>query len=181
MNRPSALLLAGAALLASGCASVPMASHEADLAAKKFDVPPDRANLYVFRNESFGGAIRMSVQLDGAVFGDTAAKAYLYSPIAPGPHTVVSKSENDSEVTIDANPGTNYFVWQEVKMGLWTARSELQQVDEAKGRAGVEECALAKTNAPQAPLGCSKDTDCKGNRICRAGACVDSPGSLPNN
>src|ERR1700694_3472240 len=121
MNRSFVFVAAASGLLASACASVPMASHEADLAAKKFEVPPGRANLYVFRNEGFGGAVRMSVQLDGAVLGDTAAKAYLYSPIPPGLHTVVSKSENDSQLTIDAKPGANYFVWQEVKMGVWRA------------------------------------------------------------
>lgn len=36
--------------------------------------------------------------------------------------------------------GKNYFVWQEVKMGLWMARSALQTVDEATGRKGVAEC-----------------------------------------
>ncbi|TMA30277.1 MAG: DUF2846 domain-containing protein [Deltaproteobacteria bacterium] len=181
MNRPAAFLLIGAAVLASGCASVPMASHEADAAAKKFEVPSGRANLYVYRNESFGGAVRMSVQFDGAVLGDTAANVYLYTPIAPGPHTIVSKSEDDSQLTIEAKAGANYFLWQEVKMGLWAARSALQQVDDAKGRAGVAECNLAKTNAPLVSSGCTKDIECKGSRICKAGACIDSVQSLPTN
>jgi hypothetical protein len=34
-------------------------------------------------------------------------------------------------------------VWQEVKMGLLMARSELKQVDEATGRREVAECSRA--------------------------------------
>lgn len=161
------------AVLASACASVQLAPVQADAAAKKFDAPPPgHANLYVYRNENFGGAVRMNVNLDGVVLGDTGAKTYLYTPIPEGVHTIVSKAENDSTSVIDARAGSSYFVWQEVKMGIWSARSALQQVEEQKGRAAVLQCKLAKTNRPG---GCAKDIDCKGNRICEAGACVEPP------
>ena len=160
------------AVLASACASVPLAAPEADARAKRFEAPPPgHANLYVYRNEGFGGAVRMSVNLDGAALGDTAAKTYLYTTIPAGTHTVVSKAENDSSAVIEARAGESYFVWQEVKMGLWTARSALQQVEAERGRAAVLECKMGLTNPP---AGCSKDTDCKGNRVCEAGACVES-------
>jgi hypothetical protein len=35
--------------------------------------------------------------------------------------------------------------------------------------------APAKAAPPAAPAGCQFDTQCKGNRICRSGACVDAP------
>src|SRR6266481_4436193 len=126
------------AVLASACASVPLAHPEADAAAKRFQAPPPgHANLYVFRNESFGGAVRMSINLDGMALGDTAAKTYLYTTIPAGTHTLTSKTENDSTAVIEARAGGNYFVWQEVKMGMWSARSALQLVEEERGRAGV--------------------------------------------
>ena len=131
-----------AVVLASGCASVPMASPELDSAAKSFAVKPGTANIYVYRNENFGAALKMPVALDGRLVGDTAAKTYLLLEVAPGPHTVVSKTENDSSVTLNAAAGHNYFLWQEVKMGLMSARSYLQEVDEATGKAGVAECKL---------------------------------------
>src|SRR5258708_1349875 len=158
------------AVLASGCASVPLAPPQADLPAKRFDPPAvGMANLYVYRNESFGGAVCPSVVLDGALLGDTAAKTYLFTPIAPGTHTVVSKAEDDSTAVIDARAGSSYFLWQEVKMGIWSARSALQQMEEEKGRAGVRECKLGVTSRP---AGCAKDTECKGNRGCRGGTVV---------
>jgi len=135
----SAILIA---VFASGCASVPMASIEKDSAAKTFAVKPDKANIYVYRNESMGAAIKMPVALDGKLVGDTAAKTYLLLEVAPGKHTVVSKTENDSNLSVDTAAGKNYFVWQEVKMGMFAARSSLQLVDEAAGKAGVAECKL---------------------------------------
>jgi len=133
-----------AVALASGCASVQMASPEQDTAAKSFATKPDKANIYVYRNETFGAALKMPVALDGKLVGDTAAKTYIFLEVAPGPHTVVSKTENDSSVALNAVAGRNYFLWQEVKMGLASARSELKQVDEATGRAGVAECKLVE-------------------------------------
>jgi hypothetical protein len=139
------LLAVGALItvvLASGCASVPMAPPEQDTAAKSFATKPGKANIYVYRNETMGAAIKMPVALNGKLVGDTASKTYLLLEVAPGQHTVTSKTENDSTVTVNAAAGRNYFLWQEVKMGLVVARSNLQQVDEKTGRAGVEECKL---------------------------------------
>ena len=132
------------AVLASGCASVQMASSEQDTAAKSFAVKPGKSNIYVYRNETMGAAMKMSVALDGKLVGDTASKTYLLLEVNPGSHTVVSKTENDSSVTLNTVAGRNYFLWQEVKMGLMTARSNLQQVDEATGKAGVAECKLVQ-------------------------------------
>ena len=159
-------------VVAAGCASVPMAPVQADAAAKRFEATPGKANVYVYRNEHFGGAVRMSVVLDGALLGDTAAYTFLYTPVEPGHHHVMSKAENDSDVEFEAEEGKTYFLWQEVKMGVWSARSALRLVQEKEGRDGVLECKLGQTSAPR-PAGCSKDTDCKGERVCKAGACVE--------
>jgi hypothetical protein len=45
-------------------------------------------------------------------------------------------------VKVNASAGRNYFVWQEVKMGMWQAGSMLHLVDEVTGKAGVAECKL---------------------------------------
>lgn len=87
-------------------------------------------------------AIKMPVALDGKLVGDTAAKTYLLLQVPAGRHSIVSKTENDSVLDVNAVAGRNYFVWQEVKMGLMAARSNLHLVDEATGKAGVGECQL---------------------------------------
>ena len=156
MNK-SVLLLAGALVaLLSGCASVPMASIERDSKAKTFAVKPGLSNIYVYRNESFGGAIKMDVELDGKLIGQTVAKSYFALEVSPGKHTLISKAENDSVLDVNAEGGKNNFVWQEVKMGLIIARNKLQIVDEATGKAGIAESKLIEsiqTNAtPQQAL-----------------------------
>lgn len=133
-----------AVAMATGCASVPMASPEADAKAKTFQAPADKANLYIYRNESMGAAVKMTVLVDGQLAGDTAAKTYILKSVAPGSHVVTSKTENDSNLTVNAVAGKNYFIWQEVKMGVMAARSDLQLVDEATGKAAVEECQLVQ-------------------------------------
>ena len=130
------------AVLVTGCASVPMGDATRDAELKTFRPKSDKAALYVYRNENFGAAIRMTVLLDGRVLGDTAAKTYLYTEIDPGSHRLVSKAENDSTLDFTAVAGRIYYVWQEVKMGFIAARSNLQLVDDKTGQEGVLESKL---------------------------------------
>ena len=137
-----------AAVLASslvGCASVPMGDAKQDAALKTFSVPADKAGVYIYRNESMGAAVKMDVEVDGKVIGQTAANTYLYKEVAPGKHTVSSKAENTDTIEIDAKPGTLTYIWQEVKMGLMYARTKLNLVGEAEGKKGVLETKLAET------------------------------------
>src|SRR4051794_11195450 len=91
--------------LLTGCASVQMASADADARAKTFEVPKDKASIYVFRHENFGGAVPMTVALDGKVAGQTGAKTYFLFEVAPGQHEVTSVAENNSALTLNAEPG----------------------------------------------------------------------------
>ena len=132
-------------LLVSGCASVPMAPTPADTEAKTFVVKPDKASIYLYRNETFGGAIAMTVTLDGKVAGRTGPQTYFLWEVDPGPHEVASHAENVETLKLDTEAGKAYYVWQEVKMGMWMARSRLQLMDEAAGRQGVAECKRAQS------------------------------------
>lgn len=140
-----ALILFAVAL--GGCASVPMGDPQADAALKTFAPKPGKASLYVYRHETFGAAIKMTVLLDGKLLGDTASKTYLYAEVDPGKHQLISKTENDAVLDIDVLAGNNYYVWQEVKMGMFAARSFLQKVDDKAGQEGVLQCKLAAPSA----------------------------------
>lgn len=128
-----------------GCASVNLGSPQADATAKQFVAPADKAGIYIYRNESMGAAVKMDVDLNGKPIGQTGAKTYLYKEVPAGKHSITSKAENDSTLEVDAKAGTLYYIWQEVKMGVLSARSKLQLVDEATGKAGVSESKLAET------------------------------------
>jgi hypothetical protein len=126
----------------TGCASVPMADKSVDAQAKQFQPAPDKAKVYIYRNEVMGSAIKMPVLIDNVAVGDTASKTYIEKDLQPGPHTITSKTEKDSSLTIDMLAGKIYYVWQEVKMGMFAARSQLHEVDAGKGQAGVRESKL---------------------------------------
>ncbi len=138
------LLAALGVILLAGCVTVPRAPVEADTAAKSFVVKPGKANIYVYRNESLGGGVPMSVTLDGMMMGQSGPKTYFLFEVEPGRHVIQSIAENTTSVAFDTEAGKNYFAWQEVKMGLWMARSLLQIVDETTGRKGVAECKLVQ-------------------------------------
>ena len=131
-------------LVVSGCVSVPMASKSSDAQAKLFTPAPDKATVYIYRNEVFGSAIKLPLLIDGKEAGDTASKTYVEKTLDPGSHTITSKGEKDATLTIDMLAGKVYYVWQEVKMGMFAAGSALHLVDEKKGQAGVEESKLIK-------------------------------------
>lgn len=132
-----------AILALAGCASVPMGDPKRDAELKTFSVAQDKAGIYVFRNESMGGAVKMDVSIDGQLIGQTAAKTYFYKDVTPGKHTVTSTAENTDTLEVDVQPGTLAYIWQEVKMGLLYARTKLHLVSEAEGKKGVQETSLA--------------------------------------
>ena len=131
--------------LPTGCASVPMASMQEDMRAKQFQVPPNKSVIYLFRDEIIGAAIRMPVSIDGRAVGHTGPKTYFMWEVEPGKHQLQSLTENVSALWIETEPGKDYYIWQEVKMGMFSARSRLQQVDRVRGREGVMECKLIRT------------------------------------
>jgi len=146
----STVSLVGLALLA-GCATVPMAAPADSARLKRLAAPPDAAVVYLYRNESFGADIHMDVEIDGRAAGQTVAKSYMVWQLPPGGHRLVSQAENDTELILQVMPGRRYFVWQEVKMGVLSARSQLHQVPDAQGQAGVDECELIRMPLPLPP------------------------------
>jgi hypothetical protein len=158
------ILLAGMALVfLASCASVPMASLDADEKAKQFRPSSPKANLYVYRNEFFGNGIPMTVSINDKVLGQTAANTYFFLQLNPGPYSLQSHTENVSELKLSIESGRDYFVWQEVKMGVVSARSQLQEVDEKTGRNGVLESKLISQNFNAVePLGAPIDTTTQG-------------------
>jgi hypothetical protein len=152
MRQFKAMFAAAAVAALAGCASVPMESLELDAKAKAFVPLPDKAALYIYRNETFGAAVPMNLSINGRNIGQSASKTYFQFNLVPGRYSVESTAENVAELKLQMEPGKNYFVWQEVKMGMWMARSQLHQVDEATGRAGVQESKLATARLASSDL-----------------------------
>ena len=145
MNRATRLITCIAlAAAATGCATTQMASEQEDADAKTFMVPEGRSRIYVYRNETFGSAIKIALALDGRMMGSTAPKTYFAWDVTPGPHEIMCLGENNIKVTVDAPSGRAAYVWQEMKMGTWSAGCALNVVDGPTGRAGVLDCKRAQ-------------------------------------
>ena len=120
-----------------------MGDAKKDAELKSFTPKPGVAGLFIYRNETFGAAVRMDVEIDGKPIGQTAAKTYFYKEVAPGKHTVTSESENTDSIEVDTVAGKLYYIWQEVKMGFLYARTKLTLIGEEEGKKGVLESQLA--------------------------------------
>jgi len=122
-----------------------MGELKRDEELKQFRVAPDKSGIYLYRNESIGAIAKMYVELDGALIGQTAAMTYLYKEVSPGKHTVTSHAENSDSIEVETIAGRLYYLWQEVKMGMFTPRTKLHLVSDEEGRRGVLESKYAET------------------------------------
>jgi len=127
-------------LMLSGCASVQKESLAVNEKAKQFTPEKEFANVYLYRDEVFGGAIRMNVTVDGKLSGATGPMTFFNWKLEPGNHVFKSLTENTAVLTLDVDAGKNYFIWQEVKMGMWAAGSQLHKVTYDTGKEAVLKC-----------------------------------------
>lgn len=134
-------------LLVSGCAAtVELAAPDEDTAAKLFNPPQDKANLYITRKSGFAGsAILFQVVVDGRVEGGLAPGTYRVVSVQPGRHVVsVTTAENQSTQTVDAVAGECYFYEVKPKMGMFAARVEVAPLATLEGQELVSKNSLAK-------------------------------------
>lgn len=141
-----------------GCAQVPLVSESLDKEAKEFVPPPERASLYIYRNETFGAAAALGLIVNGKSVAQTGPQTYANFQLIPGKYLIESRgAENTAQLEIELASGKNHFVWQEVKLGMVLGpRTALHVVDEATGRSGVKESRRIATSVPDSliePLG----------------------------
>ncbi len=134
-------------IIVTSCASVKRLPQHKDAQTKKFTTDKKMAGLYVYRDEVFGGFDKMRIYVDNKFFTTTQGKTYAYTKLKPGKYKIKGEAENDSEIEIDLKPGKNYFVWQEVKLGVFRGRNNLSLVSEAKGKSGVKACERVATGS----------------------------------
>lgn len=83
------LLLLTFISLLQGCASVPVASSEADVKVKNISPPSGKALLYVYRGAVFvSSGVLFEILVDRQAVGQLAEKTYLTVVVEPGRHSV---------------------------------------------------------------------------------------------
>ena len=141
-----ALTVATAAMILTGCATVPMASKEMDAAAKSFDVRPDQANLFVYRASEWGTAVKFPVTLDGRMLGELPGSTFIFLPVAPGPHKLFVSGESTKTLSFTAEAGRNIYVKVTPTMGWVSAGVSLTlMTDENEAKQDVVGCTLIES------------------------------------
>ncbi len=146
--RATRLMVVPAALLLltslAGCSGVGKMPIQFDSYARHLDPPAEKALVYVVRPSSMGQTVRFTVTCDGDSIGATGGGRYIYTLQEPGAHLFVSKAENKSELPIVLEAGKTYYLEQQIKMGLLTARANLERLDDVEGREKLEKCSLSE-------------------------------------
>ena len=136
-----------AVVVLAGCASVPMESPERSAEAKKFAPPAEgNAGVYVYRLGGFGSALTKSIWIDGKCIGKSAPSTFFYEEVkGNAEHTISTESEfSPNDLQLPTVAGTNYFVHQYIKMGVFVGGANLELVSEEEGKKQVAQIELAK-------------------------------------
>lgn len=107
------------------------------------DVPADKALVYVMRTTIIGYKIHSKLAVDGEWKGTNRGKTYFFFTLDPGEHFICSESENQDAMALTVEAGKTYYVQQQVKAGMWKARTKLAILDEAKGKKELEDLNLS--------------------------------------
>jgi hypothetical protein len=142
--------LAVLAVLVTGCASVPMEGKQATEDARRLAPPAEgQAGLYVYRGGGPGAALTKSIWVDGKCLGTSAPNVFFYEQVkGDQEHTIATQSEfSNNEIKLAAQSGINYFVRQYIKLGVFVGGANLEVVDEATGKAAINELEMATKGA----------------------------------
>ncbi len=119
--------------------------EEAEEEEDKFPTSPTKATVYIFRNQSFASELNIPIVVDGVYVANLRPMSFIVMDLEPGVHSIVSRTAKPHSVEINTRANTNYFVWQQLSLGLLSPRSTLELVDGHRGELMVEPLKLLET------------------------------------
>jgi hypothetical protein len=133
----SLLLALGMLAALAGCAS--LGPPFQPLAA----VPAGKAVVYIYRPPSFvGSAVTFKVNAGDLPVISLSNGGYFPYVTAPGRISFWAKTEAESFVIVDVEPGLEYYLKGTIGMGVFVGRPRLEQVPAATGRLEILDCKL---------------------------------------
>jgi hypothetical protein len=126
-------------LLATACASVPLADPQQDAQAKRFAEPAqDNGALYVYRSGLMGFARPVGVSIAGGVNAELAPDTYLRLEGPPGPVELSCKvGGHRGGQQIEIVAGRTRYVEVSMTMGAWEPGCQVAEVSPDRGQAAV--------------------------------------------
>lgn len=137
----------GVMLFISGCATVPMEPKDVSTKAKSFNPPSEgNAGLYIYRDSSFGAALKKNIWVDDKCIGESAPKVFFYQDVKGNlEHKISTESEfSPNDLLLKTESGKNYFIRQYIKMGAFVGGANLELMEESEGKKAVSELEMAK-------------------------------------
>lgn len=151
---PRILFLAAVIVLATGCASIEMASKPESTKAKEFS-PPEAGNagVYVYRDSKLGMALKKNIWINSKCIGESAPDVFFYAQVEGGKkHKIETESEfSPNALELFLESGKNYFIRQFIKLGVFVGGADLEQVAEEQGKQDVAKLELAMSGKCSAP------------------------------
>ena len=128
------LLLIGLMLALAGCQQLPRTPE--DIQARKFESVPDKAVIYLVRDNPDFSGIQSQVDLGDKIKLMTYEGTYYRWETAPGTYQIRGFGGDDGSIRVAVERGKIYFVQQRVA-GRMVPSSSFEVVGEAPGRAAV--------------------------------------------
>jgi hypothetical protein len=128
-------LLFSAAFWYAGC--TPLPPSPAEIQAKKFEVLPDRAVIYIVRDYPDFSEDGATLLLDDTQSITTYPGTYYRWEVAPGSHRIAGYASDSGNISVNAEAGRIYFIQQWVSFGMLGPRSRFSQVAPDHGRTVV--------------------------------------------
>jgi hypothetical protein len=121
-----------------------LGSAEKDAQAKSFVVVPDKASIYIYREQGYMGNEEITVDVGKWAGGRTIGKTFLFMFVNPGDYVITARGDERAELRIEAEAGQIYFVKMRVRPAPVTANASLELVDEETGKTGVRKCKVVE-------------------------------------
>lgn len=110
------LLVSGAALIATGCASGPQYK---EMASSIPTLGADHGRIYFFRSSSvLGAGIQPDIKLNGAVVGESKPGGFFYIDEPAGQYTVSTETETEKTLSFALNTGETKYIRTSISMGI---------------------------------------------------------------
>lgn len=125
-----------ALLLLAACTPLPPSPQ--DIQAKKFDVVPEKAVVYLFRDAPDFADEPSTVLVNDSVQGTTYPGTYIRIELAPGRHRISGFASDSGVIEFETQPGRLYFLQQSVAHSFFRMyTSFFRFVGEGYGREAV--------------------------------------------